>query len=86
MTRFENGAQYKLFRQNNTLAERTAKCTGINRKVGKIRFEIIGSEKEDFAKMQVVVLNLKEDNHKNLEYAGDMNFKTYLSIYATDKC
>ena len=84
MTRFEKGTEYKLFRQNNELAERTAICTGINRKVGKIRFEIIGSEKEDFVKMQVVILNLRQDNYKDLEYASDISFKTYLSIYATD--
>lgn len=84
MKRFEKGVEYKLFRQDNTLAERTAICTGINREVGKIRFEIIGSEKEDFYKMKVVVLNLKEDKHKEIEYATDINFKTYLSIYATD--
>ena len=84
MTRFVNGAEYKLFRQDNSLAERTAVCTGINRKVGKIRFEIIGSEKEDFARMQVVVLNLRQDDYKDLEYASDISFKTYLSIYATD--
>lgn len=82
MTRFENGKNYKLYRQNGQLAERTAKCTGINRKVGKIRFDIIGSELESFAKQKTVVLDLLNDD--KTERASSLDFRQYLAIFATD--
>lgn len=80
---FELNKEYKLFRQNGDVAERTAKCTGINRNAGAIRFVIIGSKKEDFKKCEIVVLQMKDGN-KNNEIAFDMNFKKYLALYSTD--
>ena len=85
MTRFEKGTEYILYRQNCDVAERTAICTGINRKVNAIRFDIIGSELESFAKHDTVILKLKTDKTKKSELACDLSFKTYLGIYAIDR-
>lgn len=84
MTKFEKGKEYILYRKNGAIAERTAICTGINRKVNAIRFDIIGSELEAFAKHDTIILKLKTDETKKSELACDLSFKTYLGIYAID--
>lgn len=84
MKRFEKGTEYNLYRKGGDIAERTAICTGINRKVNAIRFDIIGSELESFAKYNTVILKLKEDKVNKSELACDLSFKTYEAIYAID--
>lgn len=85
MIKFEKGTEYKLYRRNGDLAERTVKCTGINRKLNAIRFDIIGSELESFAKYETVILKLKVDNLGINEIAYDLSFEKYLAIYAADR-
>ena len=84
MNKFENGARYKLYRQNFTLSERTAVCTGISRKQKLIRFDIYGTENELMHKM-TIVLDLKTKADGSEFATSNLNqFKQYLAIMPDD--
>lgn len=85
MKQFVRNQQYKLYRKNGDIAERIAVCTGINRKLNKIRFKIMGSDLESNRTVKVVILNLKIDELNSTECASSFDFKEYLTIYATDE-
>lgn len=83
-TRFENGATYKLYRKNMELSERVAICTGISRKNKAIRFDIIGTEKENMNKMTIVMDLVIKSDGSEFATSSLSGFKQYLGIMPYD--